>query len=269
MSTDIPVIYTVEHASDDFGQFAARTALSSEQQLRFSDYGAGETVPKRNVIATLSRAVVDYNRAPDHPNLFPQYDFAKPIPNKIWKEGQEPNPSEQEQIYQQVYRPYHESIMEKVRQFRGSGIVVAWHNTAHYEIGKDESGKDQIMRPIILSNLGAEGFADANGQENTTSCDPIFLFELANKLGLELASVGMPNEVLFNFVYKGGYVAEHYNTRRHPELDLDQPLQSFQVEYDTILTHNQETLIPNKLATRNLRTAFKNAMQTTYREVFA
>ena len=268
MKSEIPILYTVEHASANLGRFTHRTALTPEQRTRFSDYGTSDTVPQHTerIVAPFSRGLIDTNRAPDHPQVFPLYDFAKPEPNLIWKPGMELTNGEKERIIEEIYEPYHARILNGVRSFTKPGIVVAWHNTAHYEIGKDEKGDPQEMKPIILSNLGDEGKAESNKGE--TTCDPEFLLELAEQCRQELGRVGLPNEVFLNLVFKGGYVAQRYTTRRNSDLDVPHPTQSLQVEYDASITHDQETLAPNRNAMKQLRIVFERAMAQTYQQVF-
>jgi hypothetical protein len=141
-------------------------------------------------------------------------------------------------------------------------------------IGKNEAGESTMMRPFILSNKGAEGGTDVDQKIAlsdpcpVTTCDPQFLQEFSIELGSAMRRVGLPDDIALNLVYKGGYIPEHYNTRRHPELHqlgIEQPIQSFQFEYDTILTHpDQEPRNPDMTAMVKLRTAVERAMYNTY-----
>lgn len=267
MSEKLPILCSAHHASDDFGELAERCALTSEQQLRYSDYGTAITVPREGMeeplIATRSRGVVDLNRDPSSPTLFPQKDFGKPTPNEIWKPGQELTKTERGKVLRTVYHTYHDALMQKVRGFQRPGVVVAFDNTAHYSIGKDEAGEDTMMQPFIISNKGMEGKGDA-AQGEITTCDPRFLEEFAIELRMSLKKFGLPDEVFLNLVYKGGYIGEHYNTRRHPELNVPQAVQSFQIEYDTLLTHNQETLEADPAAMKKVRIAVEQALFNAY-----
>lgn len=266
----LPILYTIEHASDNFGEFAERVALTTEERFKFSDYGTLDTVPEHTTViaAQYSRGLIDLNRAPDHPNLYPVVDFAQPAVHHIWENGLSLTSDEKEKVYKSIYKNYHNEILKHVRSFTKPGFVVAWHNTAHYEIGRNEKEENVMMKPFILSNLGAENSADLSSiqkqNQGTTSCDPLFMQKLAKNFKQELKAVGLPHEVLLNYVFKGGYVAEHYNTRRHPELNVPYPLQSFQVEYDTLITHDQKTLKPNGSNMRMLRNAFETAITKTF-----
>ena len=64
----------------------------------------------------------------------------------------------------------------------------------------------------------------------------------------------------FNLVYKGGYSTQTYNTNRHPDLECDYPVQSFQIEHDTIITHDQETLEEDREAMVALKDATEEAV---------
>lgn len=275
MSDRLPIQYSAHHASHNFGEFSARTALTPEQRERYSDYGTDYTVPTHGAIpplfASYSRGVVDLNRAPDAPTLFPQQDFSEPTPNKIWQPGAESTQEERAAIFQKIYRGYHDQFLANLRMLESRKrpiVVVAWDNTGHYEIGKNESGEAVMMKSFILSNKGSEGSSDSSVGELTT-CDPNFLDEFAHQLRISLKNVGLPDEVFLNLVYKGGYIPEHYNTRRHPELAVNANVQSFQVEYDTILTHDQENLTPDFDNIVKIRIAFERAMNATYINLIA
>jgi len=285
MSEDLPIQPTAHHASDDFGEFEERTALTPQQRLRFSDYGTKYTVPRDNLqaplIAEYSRGLADLNRPPTDSFLRPDgavfrtEDFARPTPNQIWLPGMEPTEEERGRMYREIYEVFHNRLLDRLRTFTRPGIVVAWDNTAHYEISNKDTGETEMMKPFILSNRGTRGSVEMSDQEElnlrkekilTTSCDPRFLEEFAIELRKSLKRVGLPDEVFLNLVYKGGYMAEHYNTRRHPEIDVPHEVQSFQVEYDTLLTHpDQENLQqPNWDNIVKIRLAFERALTKTY-----
>jgi len=267
MQEKLPIQLSAHHASSDFSEFSDRCALTAQQKMRYSDYGTAETVPREGMqeplVSTHSRGVVDLNRASDHPTLFPEQDFGKPTRNRIWKPDEELTEEERVRIFRDIYEAYHGELLDKIRSFKRPGLVVAWDNTAHYSIGKNEAGEETMMQPFILSNKGIEGSAEAAAGEVAT-CDPRFLEEFAIELRRSLKRQGLPDEVFLNLVYKGGYIGEHYNNRRHPELDVPQAVQSFQFEYDTILTHDQESLAPDLQAMAKLRVAAEQALYQTY-----
>ncbi len=268
----LPVIYSAHHAASVFpGGFANRTALSPIQQLRLSDYGTSVTVPRNGIstiVSKVSRGLVDLNRQPpqtasldlDDTTLHREHDFDG---NLIWRPGQETTLQERALLRRLFYDTYHDRILSGIKTFNKPGFVVGWDNTAHKELGKDEVGDPMMMKAFILSNKGAENRGD-NPNEMTT-CDPEFLTELAFQLARALRLLNLPDEVRLNYVYKGGYIPEHYNTRRHPDI-ISSPygVQSFQVEYDTLLTHDQDTLKENPRNMILLRRAFEIAMHQTY-----
>jgi len=281
MPEKLPVVFSAHHASDNFGEFSDRCALNSEQRRKFSDYGTAETVPRDgvlNMVAEASRGLVNLNASSDEPEkLFRNQDFAKPTPNDIWLPGRAPMDPERADIVSRYYSKYHGALLDKVRGFQRPSIVVAWDNTAHYQISEKKTGEDEMMKPVILSNKGTRDSADkvdpseirAFGEEGKqTTCDPRFLDEFRYQLRRALKEVELDkyaDEIYFNRVYKGGHVAEHYNTRRHPkELDTDYAVQSLQFEYDTAITHNQETLEANPEVMTKLRIAVERAMYRTY-----
>lgn len=256
---EIPVVFSAHHASANFGRFSDRCALTPEQRLRYSDYGTNITVPRTGAyqIARYSRGLVDLNRGPSDPTLFPQWDFGKPERHRIWCEGQEPTGTERAYIEGNIYDRYHGRLLSAVTMLGRSGLVVAWDNTAHYVFGNNEAGEPVMMQNIILSNGGMEGSVHpAPGTE--TTCDPGLLQVFADKLRPALLVRGLCPDIAFNLVYKGGHIAQRYNTRIN-KLDVPYALQSFQVEYDTLITHDQNTLRPNYHAMHNLRTAFETA----------
>src|SRR5688500_18426811 len=143
MPERLPIIYTVEHASHDFGEYANRTSLTAEQRVRYSDYGTADTVPRngQTIVSTHSRGLVDLNRAPNNPELYPTFDFAKPTPNTILVPGQEPSYTEIQVIYESIYHKYHKGISDCINSLNGNPtLLISCHNTAHYEIGKDKAG---------------------------------------------------------------------------------------------------------------------------------
>jgi hypothetical protein len=65
----------------------------------------------------------------------------------------------------------------------------------------------------------------------------------------ELSQAGLPHDIKYNLVYKGGYITQRYTNYSKPEqLPTKNLVQSFQVEYNMALTHNYENLelLPNR-----------------------
>ena len=277
MSERLPILCSAHHASDDFGEYSNRCALTAKQRLQYSDYGTAITVPREGMekpmIGTHSRGIIDLNREQKSPTLFPRKDFEKPTPNEIWKPGKELTEGERVEVLRTVYFVYHDALYQKMHDFKRPGLVVAWDNTAHYEIGNAATGEKEMMSPFILSNKGTRDSADMSDaneldarkeQIRPTSCDPRLLEEFAIELRKSLKKFGLPDEVFLNRVYKGGYIGEYYNTRRNPMLNVHQAVQSFQIEYDTLLTHDQETLEADSSAMEKLRIAVERALFNAY-----
>lgn len=263
MSERLPVIYSAHHAGSDFGAFDDRTSLTKEQKTRFSDYGTSETVPTNGILtlrSKYSRALVDLNRSLDDPDLFPKNDFALPQANTIW-EKRALGVHERKELIETIWHPYHDEIKRGIDSLDGSGFVVSWDNTAHKYIGFDKNGQEVEMKSFILSNRGGEGspYPDPETGEPVT-CEPEFLEEFAKKFKNQLAQRGIHTEIYFNLVFRGGYVTQNYNTFRKPDIAKNK-LQSFQVEYDTILTHEQDTLWPYRETMLDIRESFEKAME--------
>ena len=272
---DLPIIYTAHHASHDFGEFSSRVALTKEQRIRFSDYGSDLTVPTNGIAAIIgdrSRALGDLNRDPDEPGRFQDQDYGQPDRHKIWLPGQELTEKEKLQCQTSVYMPFHEAIIDQLKTRDDLTFVVAWDNTAHYMIGDYENGKNTMMRPFILSNRGLEDSPMA-GPDEPTSCDPRFLAVLADNFTTALAQRDLPYEVLLNFVMRGGYITRHYSTLRNPEdlkkLGVNCEVQSLQLEYDTSITHDQDTLKPKTENIKALKEAFSEAINKTVKGYLA
>lgn len=267
-----PIAVSKHHQSFRFGDFSPRSALSRFQRWRYHDIGTKHTAPEQNAShvqgSSYSRGVIDLNRGPDSPTLHPSVDFGRPE-NKIWKPGMEPTETEKKVIYDTIYRKYHDKLLAGVRTFTKPGILIAWDNSSSGHLGKNEAGTDVDMPAFILSNKGMENSAypknpESDRPEDLTTCSPVFLLEIQHQLQKALRAYNLPDEVALNLVYKGGYIPEHYNTFRHPELALDHELHSFQVEYNTRLTHDQTTFtaIPGRMS--KLKEAFEMAMYNTY-----
>ncbi len=262
---DWPVIFTVEHASADFGGFASRTRLTPLQRKAFSDYGTAETVPGlgiASVVGRYSRALGDLNRNQLDQAAFPTFDFARPQPNAIWRPRRGLKKSEMAALLTH-YDAYHGTIMRLLQARTEPTFVVAWHNTANYGIGDPPT----LMPTIVLSNGGDTGLSYAS-QGNTT-CDPLFLEQLALELRKLLIDADLPYDVRLNFVFKGGYTTRHYNTRTNGDvlraLGVWARVQSLQVEYNTGLTHDQLTLEPLSPGhTTRLRLLFERAFERTF-----
>ena len=211
-----------------------------------------------------SRGIIDLNRAPDSDELFRTKDFEN---NPIWKPGQEPTEKEQTASRRTLYNPYHNQIQAAVERLKGPGWVVAWDNTADKLIGPTEQNEDIQMPDIILSNMGEEN--NAGSESEITSRDPLLLELLVQKLELELEKHHLPLEIKLNLVFQGGYIAEHYNTRRHPGImPTDHELQSFQIEYNTRLTHDQQTLKPKPEGIRLVREVFEGTLGEAWRSYY-
>jgi len=264
----LPIIYTAHHASHNYGAFSERCALNDEQRVRFSDYGTDLTVPRNGtvLIAEYSRGIVDLNRPGDNnSNIFPDQDYARPTRNNIWKVGQEPTEAERVEIEKNIYDTYHASILEAIQLQKAPTLVFAWDNTAQYDIGKNEAGEVQQMKPFILSNRGAEESAYKSvNLHDPVSCDPELLLKIVELFKQKAATYGLPDEVHLNLVMKGGRIASHYSSLRNPDLGEDYPVQSLQMEYSTILTHNQITLEPDQKAIDNIRTCWEEVMSEAY-----
>lgn len=272
----LPVIVTAPHAShefdggEDLGDLTDRVALDDEQRFRFSDYGTDESAPTNGselIVANRSRGLGDPNRSPDHTALFAEVDFAKPTPNEIWRPGQELTQREKLALSALHYTDYHVRIeaAAEIATEKRKTLVISWHNTADYVIGKDSEGNDIQMPDIVLSNLGDERRADSN--KNIVSCDPELLEALKDTFASELIAAGIlgnDKSVHTNYGFFGGYDAQRYSSKRNPsEFSGKHELQALQVEYNTKLTHDQITLeeIPGRLTA--LREAFERALEKT------
>lgn len=267
----LPIIYTVEHASYSLNGYEKRIALTPDLVKRCSDYGSDLTVPKNGIaylLAKQSRALVDLNRAVGAEDLFRSTDFAHQ-PNQIWLPGQELANSEKKQLRNDFYYPYHQAIVDFLKQRSEPTLLVSWHNTANKQIGTDESGNPEMMPTIVLSNRGQKGTAE-QGDELVT-CDPIILEKLATHLARLLGNAGLKNDILFNTHFRGGYVTQRYSSRRNSDelksLGIYADIQSLQVEYNTILTHDQQTLEENTEAIIKLREVFELAFSQTLQTV--
>jgi N-formylglutamate amidohydrolase len=264
---DVPVIYSIHHASHNFGEFADRVALTEEQKVRLSDYGTDLTVPLNGIAAIVtehSRALGDLNRSPTELDRFREQDFSQPTKHNIWLSGQELKDRERQYCLEQYYAPFHDAILDKLKNRQENTYVVAWDNTAHYIIGNNDDGFPEIMRPFVLSNRGLEGASNPMAEENS-SCDPELLEILAAKFRIELANQGLPTEVFLNFVFTTGYVCQRYssllNSQTLKKSGVSYTVQSLQLEYDTAITHDQKTLEPNHDNIRALREAFSKAIK--------
>ncbi len=266
---DVPAIYSAHHASHGFERFTERVALTPEQGIRFSDYGTADSVPVNGLftlVAEQSRALGDLNRAPDDPGRFQDQDYGKPERHDIWLPGRELTEAEKRFCQRTFYNPYHDVITKYLSVRDRPTFVIAWDNTADYEIGADEAGNKVSMPDFILSNRGVEGSFDPLEDEEA-SCDPEIMETLASKFEDNLAFFKLPNSVERNLVYKGGYITRRYSSRRNPELlqslGITCDVQSFQLEYNTALTHMQHNLNFNPERARDLRNAFSFAMIDT------
>lgn len=263
----LPLIVTAPHASHDFGDFQSRLALTPEQVYRYSDYGTDESAPTTGlhlIVATQSRGLGDPNRSPDNPLLFAEADFAKPSPNRLWNPGEELTEREKLALSAIHYTDYHAHIEKAAMEAtdKRKTLVVSWHNTADYVIGKDGQGNDIQMPDIVLSNLGDEHRADS--AKNIVSCDPELLEALKDTFANELREANITDDVHTNYGFFGGYDAQRYSSKRNPsDFKGKHELQALQVEYNTKLTHDQETLeeIPGRL--QALREAFERAIEKT------
>jgi N-formylglutamate amidohydrolase len=271
-SSSVPVIYTAHHASHDFREFDDRVALTHEQKVRFSDYGSDKTVPVNGLVSLVaehSRALGDLNRAIDSLESFQTQDFSRPFRQPIWNSDNTLEDSEKARCLKQYYEPFHNEIISQLSRRREPTFVVAWDNTAHYEIGTDDAGRSVTMKPFILSNQGAEGSANARPGEYT-SCDPVFLTLLAQFLKTELKKRDLPNEIHLNLVFRGGYICRRYssaiNRSELLELGIDREVQSLQVEYDTAITHDQVTLEEKPDRITALREAFSEAIEKSIKD---
>jgi hypothetical protein len=150
-------------------------------------------------------------------------------------------------------------------------LVVAWDNAGKYVLGKDVKGYPVVMKPVILSNRGAEGDG-ADLPDSLASCDPRLLRLLARNVSHQLADQDLASQVFLNLVFRGGYVCEHYSTCRHPselyEEGVDVEVQSFQVEYDGSMTCDQDTLEQSPEKVEALRHSFEEAVAITYESYY-
>lgn len=265
-SGNVPVIYTAHHASHDFHDYAARVALTPEQQIRFSDYGTADTLPHNGIVSIIaehSRALGDLNRDPDDEGRYQTHDYGQPERHAIWLADQALTDHDKQQCDAKFYQPFHDKIIEYLAAQTRPVYVVAWDNTAHYTIGTDDSGQPVTMKPIILSNRGDDG--TTIGSSEQVSCDPRLLELLAEALKPELAARDLPNDIFYNHVMRGGYICRQYSSLRNAAFlqhhNITQNVQSLQVEYDASITHDPVTLEPNQVAIDALQEAFAAALQ--------
>jgi N-formylglutamate amidohydrolase len=278
MNEKLPIIATAHHASGYFGfGLDEKCALTDRQKVMLTDIGTDQTVPRDGIhdplISVFSRGMIDLNRGPKSPNLFRTHDFEG---NNIWKDGGIPAKEDQDWIRKYIYDPFHGRLQRIVRSFTRPGLVMAWDNTGPHEIQNPLTGEKDQMPPFILSNRGTRDSTaitdyteyskrlGTHQNGNVTTCDPRFLAEFRLDLIQELKKIGLPDEVHLNRVYKGGYIAEYYNTRRQPHLNDSQPVQSLQSEYNWGLTHDEETLTPKPDVIEKIRTAYERALKKTY-----
>jgi len=261
----LPIVYSAHHASCDFLDYTDRINLDAFQRKKFSDYGTEVTVPRNGIkthVASSSRALGDLNRSPDHPLLFPSHDFAKPVANKLWKDSRELTNDEIVQLKKSLHEKYHLDLIKSLKNTNLKKIlVVAWDNTAQYAIGKDESGLSVMMPSIILSNGGDEN--QTSSKTSQTTCNPETLAKLKQLFEELLSRYCIEGSVETNLVFKGGYIAEFYNTRRHQKdlekLGIHADIESLQIEYSTAITHDQNTLEPIEGRMELLRTIAEDA----------
>ena len=263
-SSEIPFIFSAHHASDNFAEFSERSALNAFERKAYSDYGTDMTVPAVGhyaLVAEHSRGLIDLNRAPDNPTRFATTDFSNP-PNNIWLKDNELTTQERQSLHETCYVPYHNQIEQWVRNTAEPLVVVAWDNTADKIIGKNVAGQDVRMPAIILSNNASENSTKNNVGEQTT-CDPVLLQLIGEHVQNSLQQAGFKSDVHYNLVFRGGYIAQRYNTE---SLGLKYSVQSLQIEYSTALTHNQETLepLPGKVA--DFRAAMELALIAAYNQ---
>jgi N-formylglutamate amidohydrolase len=259
----IPFIFTAHHASDNFAEFSDRCALSPLERKAYSDYGTDITVPKIGscaIIAEVSRGLVDLNRFPDDPTRFATTDFASP-PNTIWRSDQQPTTTERHAIVDTYFAPFHNAVKDAIDEHSGLTFVVAWDNTADKIIGQNDTGEDVRMPAIILSNNGTEGSAE-NHDGLQATCDARLLELAAKTISDELGKSGFANEVCLNLVFKSKFIAQNYSTYGR---QAEKPIQSFQVEYSSALTHDQQTL-KDLGRMEDFREAMERALITAYEQ---
>lgn len=264
----LPIIYSAHHASHNFGEYSDRCGLTLDQRKRYCDLGTADTVPENGIvtlIGTHSRGIVDLNRAPDKATLFLKEDFARGKPHAIWLPGAAPMSSEKRDLKESIYDVYHGEIYrivtERCEKAKDT-LVIAWDNTADYVIGQDVSGCDVHMPSIILSNNGTEG--GCVGPQIT--CDSDFLQALGLAFEKTLEAVGLPHDVRYNQVFRGGYITQHYtNFTKHNSAYGGARVQSLQVEYNMAMTHNQKTLEEDVEAMQKLKYAFSESIYSVLR----
>mgnify|MGYP001109138491 CR=1 FL=1 len=164
------------------------------------------------------------------------------------------------------YSEYYE-LIEKAAQAstkKRKTLEISWHNTGDYVIGNDAEGNPIQMPDIVLSNLGDENRPDTADPSKTVSCDPDLLMTLSDNFAAELAGAGMPVTSTVNYGFSGGYETQRYSSDRNPrDFRGKHSLQALQVEYNTKLTHNNETLeeIPGRLVL--IKGSFERALIKT------
>jgi len=207
---------------------------------------------------------VDLNRSPDHETLFPERDFGRPEAHAIWLPKLMPTLTERQGFKESIYDSYHSEIDELLRErcsHSEDSYVVAWDNTADYVIGDDVHGSPVQMPSIILSNNGDAGLVTGSH----VSCDSAFLQKLGEYFSQALSSIGLPCDVHYNQVFRGGYITQHYTNFTNTKSDYKgASVQSLQVEYNMAMTHDQKTLKGNELAMKKLKNAFEEAIESVF-----
>ncbi|MGI4847150.1 MAG: N-formylglutamate deformylase [Janthinobacterium lividum] len=201
---DSPLIISIPHVGftipdevrenyNDIGLGVQDTDWHLDQLYAFAqDMGASM------LSATVSRYVIDLNRAPDGSSLYPGKTTTGLCPletflgQPIYREGRAPDDAEIARRVATWWKPYHEALAAQIAAVHARhGYVVLWE--AH-------SINSQLPRLFegVLPNLN---FGTVNG----ASCaDAIF------SAVLDVARQG-PYEVKLNGRFVGGYITRQYN----------------------------------------------------------
>jgi N-formylglutamate deformylase len=146
-----------------------------------------------------SRYVVDLNRPPDDPSLYPGQNTTGLCPavqfsgDAVYRDGEAPDEAEIASRVETYWRPYHAALQEELQRVRTAhGRVVLWEG--HTIRGSDLAFLFEGRLPDL--NLGTSGGA---------SCSPVLQRRLESVLAAQ-----SEYDWIANGRFKGGYITRHY-----------------------------------------------------------
>lgn len=262
----LPIIIAVPHAHSTINNgFRKRFDLTDYEIWKCSDPFTGIlkefNCARFKHVAKVNRLVCDLNRAPNIHTAFREVDF---FGRQIFKEGQEFNHFEKENLLMKYWHPFHQQIIKSIQKLDNGKneliLLVDYHNTAGDHALNQEH---EYMPSMILSNLGAEVTGKKDEHHPVISMPPQYVMHLRDFIHEDL---GIAVEV--NTIYHGGYDL-YWFAHLRDILKTHAKIYGIQIEYNLDYIFNPISKTFDKKALETMQKCLNEGLISLYETILS